>query len=248
MWSWRASAALLLIAMQAALAGAQVRPTSTPISASLVTPTPQDLQLAPTLTPLPTATPPGPAVLQARESAGNVNVRQAPDTNSALLGTISFGDWHPLLRRYYLWYELRYDPSPSGRAWVFSELVELDGELSEVIEITDFADIADTGQDLAAPDDGGGTVDDAGDARVLILSPGADEQVARETGQPATPLPTFTYAPDQPAFAPTLAASVDGGDGSGRVALPLTEVPPIVPILALAALGAVGWLISWLRG
>ena len=105
---------LLILLNSAMLLSAQVRQTSTPITANLFTATPFGLQqFAPTVTVTPTATPPGPALLEALESAGNVNVRAAPDINSERLGTIAFGAQYPALRRYFQWYELGYEQSPT---------------------------------------------------------------------------------------------------------------------------------------
>ncbi len=235
-------------------AEAQFERTATPIVANLVTPTPAGLSVfAPTVTLPPTATPQGPAQLQARESAGRVNVRLEPDTNSDLLGTISFGTFYPLLRRYYLWFELSYEPAPNGRAWVFSELVEVEGELDDVPTITDFAEIVrsnviggegEAGGEAGVP---AGAGEAGNESRILVISPAADAVQRGASAAMATPLPTFTYPPDvSTAFKNVIETSREqASEAPGTV--PLSELPPLFPIAMLAGFGVVGLMISFIR-
>lgn len=236
------------------ISNAQVERTATPIVVNLVTPTPAGFSvLAPTVTMSPTATPAGPARLQARESAGRVNVRLEPDTSSELLGTISFGTSYPLLRRYYLWFELSYELAPNGRAWVFSELVEVEGELDDVPAITDFAEIAKASDTVGQAEAGGNLNDpasageDADESRILVISPAADARQRGELAAIATPLPTFTYPPDVPTSFERENETALEHEAQGLGTVPLSDLPPLFPIAMLAGFGIVGLLISFIR-
>ena len=230
-------ALLLIVSSQAAFIFAQVRQTSTPITAALFTPTPLNRQqFAPTVTVTMTPTPPGPVLLEARESAGNVNVRAAPDVNSERLGTIAFGTRYPALRQFFLWYELRYDPAPNGKAWVFGELVEISGDVSQ-IEVIDRWEDAPAAIDEAAA----GTEDPAANARVLNAPTAVEalEQVNETIAAPA--LPTFTYPPNFLASAATPAALPNSE------ATDSADPPPLFPIIMLGGFGMVGLLVYSIR-
>ena len=236
------------------IADAQVERTATPIVVNLLTPTPAGLSvLAPTVTLSPTATPLGPARLQARESAGRVNVRLEPDTNSDLVGTISYGTVYPLLRRYYLWFELGYEPAPSGRAWVFGELVEVEGELDDVPTITDYSEVAIASGTRGQVEVSGGEGDTASaadaddESRILVISPAAEGRQRGELATIATPLPTFTYPPDVPAYSENVGEASPGRDSQDTGAAPLSDLPPLFPIVMLAGFGIAGLMISFIR-
>ena len=211
---------------------AQTRPSATPVSAVLVTATPEQLQAAtPTPGPAPSETPVPSTRLQALESAGNVNVRARPDINSEVQGTIAFGTEYPVLRNYFRWYELIYEPSANGRAWVYGDLVTITGDQSR-IEIIDDPNL------IAFPAAGDpGSVEDE---RTIDIS-----TVQADSAQPvelvaATALPTFTYVPTRPPFTQQIATN-EAADRAGEA------VPPIVPILALGGFGLLGLLISLIR-
>lgn len=230
-------ALLLIVSSQAAFIFAQVRQTSTPITAALFTPTPLNRQqLAPTVTVTMTPTPPGPVLLEARESAGNVNVRAAPDVNSERLGAIAFGTRYPALRQFFLWYELRYDPAPNGKAWVFGELVEISGDVSQ-IEVIDRWEDAPAAIDEAAPD----AEETAANARVLNAPTAVEalEQVNEVIA--ATALPTFTYPPNFLASAATPAALPNSEAADSA------DLPPLFPIIMLGGFGMVGLLVYSIR-
>ena len=231
-------ALLLIVSSQAAFIFAQVRQTSTPITADLFTPTPLNRQqFAPTVTVTMTPTPPGPVLLEARESAGNVNVRAAPDVNSERLGAIAFGTRYPALRQFFLWYELRYDPAPNGKAWVFGELVEISGDVSQIEVIDRWEDAPTAAIDEAAP----GTKDPAANARVLNAPTAVEalEQVNEVIA--ATALPTFTYPPNFLASAATPAALPNSE------ATDSADPPPLFPIIMLGGFGMVGLLVYSIR-
>ena len=207
---------------------------ATPVRANLVTPTPANAQAAaPTITPSFTPSPLPAARLQALDSAGNVNIRALPDIESDLLGTIAHGTLYPALRNYYRWYELRFDQSPNGRAWVYGDLVTIEGDASQ-IEVIDNLDavllaggLADAQSDGASP------------RTIEIATVEADAARAVEVVD-ATALPTFTPPATQPPF-------VDQLEVAEAEEPRLLDLPPLVPILALAGLGFAGLLVGFLR-
>ncbi len=222
---------------------------ATPITVNLVTPTPIGIsQFSPTVTPTFTLTAPGPSVLQAKESAGRVNVRSAPDTSSDVLGAIVYGTRYPFLRRYFLWYELEYEVAPNGRAWVFSELVEVEGELESVQTITDYTDVVNVtvgeGQTTIVAGLGSDSGAETASRTLIISSPEAD---ANRLHLEATPLPTFTYPPDLPVFAPTKVSAPVNRDLAPNDTDILMDLPPLIPIVLLAGFGLVGMLINSIR-
>ncbi|MCY4464375.1 MAG: hypothetical protein OXE46_02435 [Chloroflexi bacterium] len=173
-----------------------------------------------------------PAVrLQALSSAGEVNVRALPDVESALLGKIVNGTAYLVLRNYYRWYEFQFDLSPSGRAWVYGDLVELEGDLSQIKVIE------------ALDDSASGNASDAEqvDERTIELATAPDESAQAEAVLASTPLPTFTppATTQSPIGDQLRIAAIDDSRAP--------EVPPILPILALGGLGILGLLISLLR-
>lgn len=219
---------------------AQGADDATPVRASLVTRTPESAQvLAPTITPSLTPTPQPAVRLQALQSAGNVNVRALPDIESDLLGTIAHGTLYPVLRNYYRWYELRYELSPNGRAWVYGDLVTIEGDRS-LIAVIDTLNAIEPPSGIALS--GGPNAEEAGanPRTIEIATVEAEAAIAVEVVD-ATALPTFTPPATQPPFAHQLEA-VEAAQP------PLLNLPPLVAILALAGLGALGLLISLFRG
>ncbi len=217
---------------------AQANTEATPVRANLVTPTPEVPQAAaPTITPSFTPTPLPAARLQALDSAGNVNVRALPDIDSDLLGTIAHGTVYPVLRNYYRWYELRFDLSPSGRAWVYGDLVTIEGDPTQIERIDNLGAVQ-----LAA-----GFADSPSDREQAGASPRTIEIATVEAGGARavevveeTPLPTFTPPATQPPFVDQL----EFAEAEDRRWL---NLPPLAPILVFAGLGFVGLLIGLLR-
>ena len=212
---------------------------ATAVRANLVTPTPEGAQaLAPTITPSFTPTPLPAARLQALQSAGNVNVRALPDIESDLLGTIAHGTLYPALRNYYRWYELRFELSPNGRAWVYGDLVTIEGDPAQIEAIDNLdAVVLPGGLALSAAVN----ADQAGanPRTIEIATVEADAASAVEIID-ATPLPTYTPPATQPPFVHQLEV-IEAAEPS------LLNLPPLVPILVLAGLGFAGLLISLLR-
>jgi uncharacterized protein YgiM (DUF1202 family) len=117
-------------------------PNGAPITEGEITP-------GPSLTPSPSATL-GPqsipaaitATSPAPTAAGNVfveainrtNVRYGPGTDFRRVGSISKGQKYVVLRRHvqFSWLEIAYDPSPSQRAWVSQQTVNVTGNILDV--------------------------------------------------------------------------------------------------------------------
>ncbi len=235
--------AYLIFACLAFPVAAQLRPSATPVSAVLSRPSTERPQVvAPTVTPPPVPTPLPAARLQALETAGDINVRPVPDIDSDVLGTISYGTEYPVLRSYYRWYELRYELSPNGRAWVYGDLVALAGDTSQ-IEVLDNLSLAEIGQAESSFVVGtSASEEDGADSRTIEIDSLPAEESREVEAVALTPLPTFTAPAATPGvFTDQLAIEETNS-------LPLPDLPPILPILALGGLGAIGMLIALIRG
>lgn len=228
---------LALVLSQAALA--QAPASATPVPAVLFTRTPDSVQQAtPTVTLTFSPSPLPSARLQALASAGNVNVRQFPDIESEILGTIASGTEYPALRKYYRWYELRYDLSPTGFAWVFGDLIQISGDatLIDGVDDLDISVIVNQSLDLLTTAAAAEESD-----RAVQVATNRPDHLQRAALAVATRLPTFT--PPAPTRAPLTAQAVQETEEAGT----LPNLPPIVPIVALGGLGAIGLLVSLLR-
>jgi hypothetical protein len=202
-----------------------------------------------TATPTPTMTPPPAVMLEAIDSA-NVRSKPDPSDDTNRLGTIHNGDFYPVIGRYYQWLQIQYTPSPDGRAWVFSELVTVSGDINIVPDLSQ-QPTATTDAALAAATAGtplpGGATAISTDSREIAAPDGVIGTINPTTQVQGTVLPTYTYPPDIVALAPTdppptatpppdvLPISVNDG------------IPPIVPIIVLGGFGLLGLIISSLR-
>lgn len=233
----------------------QVRQSPTPIIVNLVTSTPFNVQQSvATVTPTFTATAKGPVLLEARESSGNVNIRAEPDPDSERLGGITFGTQYPVLRQYYSWYELQYELSPSGRAWVYGELVDIIGDVSEIV-VVDTLEIVPTESELnlqatetwlAITSEPGGIQTATASARVLGV-PTLVNDTEIEVDLAITPLPTFTYPSDVVAIAPAQGnSSITQVANQTQNSTP-DQIPPLFSIVMLGGVGIIGLLINSLR-
>ncbi len=251
--------------------------TSTP--ARVVIPTQgaqEQFQAGVTATWTRTPTVPGPALLQAKEDAGDVNVRSDADINGERIGSIRFGDTYVVLGRRFRWYQFQFDTSPSGRGWVFDELVDIIGDESaipnldeEVLPTIDPAISAATETQNAVTLTPGGLLTETANARLLPAPgaadsaplpgnlPGDTSQVLEgESGNSEAAaiiaMPTYTYPPAMVALAPTAVAAnpeaMATENPNDLLNIPLPDnVPPITPIVILAGLGLLGLFISSLR-
>lgn len=228
-----------------------VLPTSTiPATAGLIS------------SPTPTYTPQaeGPVQLQARQDAGAVNIRADADPNADRLGSIQYGDLYPVLGRYFRWLQIQFDSSPTGRGWVFEELVEIVGDPARIPDLNesllptqDTSIIAATQTWEALEQLPGGFLTLTADARV-IQAPSSSESsggVAQDAGGPGSNvLPTYTYPPNITPQAPISQIIIEetATPGDNRITISVSDgVAPIVPILILGVLGVIGLLISGLR-
>jgi len=226
-----------------ALAAPNLQFTATPAPVSLPTISPTPAEVI-TSTPTRTPTPPGPALAEALEGA--TNVRAQPDIEGELLGQIYPGDEYPVLGRAEgtLWLKIQYPDSPTGTAWVFEQVIQLSGNVDQITDIPLSTEPTIDANQVGATQ----TVEG------LALTPGALATATADaiifgaaiSGSPlppvetAGPLPTYTY----PA---TLAGQATPSTGTSAGGESEEGLPPIVPIVALAALGSFGLLVSLLR-
>lgn len=242
---------LLLVCSQMSLAQELV--TSTPVRIDIPTESGPAIEVVATVTATRTPTQSA-VVLEAKPDAGSVNVRSEPDIESDRLGTIQAGEFYIVLGRYFRWIQFQFDTSPTGRGWVFDELVTLTGDESSIPDLSvealpteDPAIVGATQTQEAVTLTPGGLLTATAQSRFLDLpTEGANEGGAAAENSVA--LPTFTVPPalavvptddlflDQPTTSPE----------SAPINVP-SNVPPIVPIILLAAGGVLGLVVSSLR-
>lgn len=252
---------------------AQEAITATPARVIIPTQEPPQ-QIIPNVTATWTRTPtlPGPALLEAKDGAGDVNVRAEPDINSERIGSIRAGDTYVVLGKRFRWYQFQFDTSPNGRGWVFDELVEIIGDESAIrnLEVEDLPTVdplisAATETQEAITLTPGGILTATAQAGLPPLPglPGMPDQpgaVGIEAGEGSAftefselpvVLPTFTYPPDVVGMSPTDVpeeALIEPIENPSNFPVEMPEdVPPIAPILALGGLGMLGLFISSLR-
>ncbi len=244
--------ALLLTAVLWVAASPQLQEaTATPaqINLSPVAQQPQD-QNSGGPTPTRTATQPGIALLEAKDFA---NVRADPSTDSAQLGQIKAGEKYNVIGRYVSWIQFEFPASPTGKGWVFGDLVNLAGNIDNIPDIDPFANAQ---VDNAAS---GATATQS----ILTQTPGGvltATVLARIVIPQGTPAPsdsgiheiqpTYTYPPGMIPIAPSPGAPVSTASPDASAVLPTTNsssLPPIVPILLLGGIGLLGLALSSLR-
>ncbi|HRF96697.1 MAG TPA: SH3 domain-containing protein [Aggregatilineales bacterium] len=231
----------------------------TPTTAPIILPTAQSLPtIGPTLenTPLPTftATEQPPLQLAIKPGSDPVNVRLEADPNSDIVGQIRDGDRYVVAGQYFLWYQIRFEQSPTGVGYVFGDLVDIIGDTSLM---TDLTIITPTPQDPEA-------FNRTATFEAVLLTPGGELTLTvavREILPPSQQtgvsqqelvvtqrpiLPTFTYPPNIIAQAPT--PNPDSSITQPTVATPIKvdrgTIAPITPILVLGGLGLIGLLLS----
>ncbi|MCC6613497.1 MAG: SH3 domain-containing protein [Anaerolineae bacterium] len=263
------AAPILLMAASLALprlALAQDPPAATPIPINLETPTPPPVApgaAGAAATATWTATPASLAVLEPLDSA---NVRAEPDVNGAQLGVIRAGEVYTVTGRYFEWYQFQYNGSPTGRAWVFGQIVRIDGDPNTIPEVTleplptqDPVQAAGTQTAEAIVLTPGGDLTATAASRGIVATleiPGVSgaprTQTDATTGEQTQLLPTFTYPPG------IVMAATEPAEVAVSTDTPLLEniefssddlrnIPPIVPILALGSLGMLGLMVSAFR-
>lgn len=216
-------------------------------------------ELSPTFTRTPTVT--GPVLLEAKADAGDVNVRADADIEAERIGAIRAGDTYPVLGRRFRWYQFQFDQSPSGRGWVFDELVTIIGDESAIQDFSledmptqDTAAIAATQTQEAVTLTPGGLLTAtivARDGGVVLIDPGLSGSFS--TGEDLSlmeVLPTYTYPPNVIAALPTedSLVTVTPTNTPAAPLIPLPSgIPPIAPILILGGIGALGLMLNSLR-
>lgn len=244
---------------------AQVNVTATPVRGVIVTltPLPTAFSVA-TPTPTFTPTPPTAPLLEVISPDSAVNVREAADPTAERLGTIERGEQYPVIGQFFSWYQFEYDRSPTGRAWVYGELVEITGDTSLILDLTvdeeptvDVAGLNATRTWEAITLTPGIILTATAESRVL-----AAPTSVNQTGGVAGPAqPTFTFPPDfgsQDRLATQQAsqqiATITPEPGLlppelENVVLQVAQanIPPIVPIIALGSVGLLGLLIQLIR-
>ena len=204
-------------------------------------------------TPTVTRTPTQSAVMiEAKGDAGEVNVRAEADIESDRLGSIRAGEFYPVLGRYFRWIQFQYETSPTGRGWVFDELVNIIGDESSIPDLTvqtlptaDPISEAGTQTQVAITLTPGGLLTVTANSRVISVEQSDVSQTTNVDGQDV--LPTFTYPPDIVAAVPTeMTVTATPVPENLPITVP-TNIPPITPIVLLGGMGLLGLIVSSLR-
>jgi hypothetical protein len=235
--------------------------TATPVR--VVIPTSAPIITGPEFTPTFTRTPTvsGPVLLEAKEDAGDVNVRADADIEAERIGSIRAGDTYPVLGRRFRWYQFQFDQSPNGRGWVFDELVTIIGDESAIRDFSleemptqDTVALAATQTQEAVTLTPGGLLTAtviARDGGVVLIDPNLSGSFS--TGEDLSlveVLPTYTYPPNIVAAQPTEDSLFTVTPTPAPVAplIPLPSgIPPIAPIMILGGVGLLGLALNSLR-
>ena len=233
----------------------QINVSATPASITLPSPLPLITQEQIISTATYTPSPPGSALLEAITEA---NVRAEPDPESERLGTIRSGEVYNVIGRYYRWFQFQYNQSPSGTGWVFDELVNIAGDESRIIDLSentlptaDNTALAGTSTMEAITLTPGGILT-ATAAQVPVQPGNAPEGVSGS--QPAGTiqiLPTFTYPPEvalvppENAYSSSVVLNATPTLIPNSIAFSISDgVPPLVPILILGGVGLLGLFVT----
>jgi hypothetical protein len=246
---------IVLVTTAKAEESQQINVSATPASITLPSPLPLTTQEQSTATYTYTPSPPGPALLEAVTEA---NVRAEPDPESERLGTIRSGEVYAVIGRYYRWYQFQYNQSPSGTGWVFDELVNLAGDESRIVDLSESAlatvdntALAVTSTMEAITLTPGGVLTATSAAAEIQLPVQAGSVLSNQPDGAAQVLPTFTYPPEVAAVPPDNAFSSEAILNATPTLIPSTLVfsitegiPPLVPILILGGMGLLGLVIT----
>lgn len=233
---------------------AQVRISPTPLQFVIPTqaPLPTSVVIA---TPTPTWTPTivPPPMIRARQSDNPINVRAEPDPGGERLGSLDPNGQFEVFGRYFRWLQFAYEGAPTGRAWVYDELVEIIGDEADIPIVDPFSSPTPSRAQDSPQNDETATAE----ARIVALPtdnvvlPGGNSAQRNPQGL----LPTFTPPPElatrvstpTPAvFAPPTATPDILTVALENVAA--GRIPPIVPIVGLGLLGLLGLGIALIRG
>ena len=189
-------------------------------------------------------------MLEAKDFA---NVRAEPSTDAAQLGQIKAGEQYNVIGRYVSWIQFQFPASPTGKGWVFGDLVNLIGNIDSIPNIDPYAsEQVDSVSSGATATQSVLTQTPGGILTATIL---AGIVIPQGTPAPADSgtheiLPTFTYPPGMIPIAPSPGAPVSTASPDAAAVLPATNsnsLPPIVPILILGGVGLLGLALSSLR-
>jgi uncharacterized protein YraI len=226
------------------VSGLQIQPTLTPT----FTPFLQLNLPTATNTPIggPTAAPtrtPGLAPVLA-EAIGEANLRTGPGLDFDVVGTLLAGNPVPVIGRSvrFPWYVVEWEDAPSGQAWVFEQLVIINGDITTVPVV----------EEPAAP-----TIDPTiaaiqSTATILLQTPGAAE-TATATAQ-MVPTGVYTMTPGGPGGVARLATFTEPPPYVQPTILPpataqgsQSPLPPAVFIISLGILGILSLILTFLR-
>jgi Bacterial SH3 domain len=246
------SVILLLTTVLLAAANPQFQDvTATPAQINL-SPVEQQAQEQNSAGPTPTRTPTqeGIALLEAKDFA---NVRAEPSTDAAQLGQIKAGEKYNVIGRYVSWIQFEFQASPTGKGWVFGDLVTLSGNVDNIPNIDPYAGTAvDSGVSAGTATQSVLTQTPGGVLTATVLARIAVPQGTAEPTDNGTHeiLPTFTYPPGLIPIAPAPGATTTVASPDSQSVAPVSNsnnLPPIVPILLLGGVGLLGLALSSLR-
>jgi len=204
-------------------------------------------------------------MMEVRIGVEGANVRSEPDPEADQIGTITAGETYRVLGRYFRWIQFETDDSPTGRAWVFDELVEIIGDESEIPTIDPYSDPTESPQIAEATltweaitQTPGGILTATAESRIIAAPTSLDNALEQNTGQAqgnTAALPTFTPPIDlivqtpteTGGFLPTATPEPDVLTNALDIAQS-TQIPPIALIVGMGGLGILGILIAVLRG
>ncbi|NDJ77856.1 MAG: SH3 domain-containing protein [Chloroflexi bacterium] len=220
-------------------------PTSTPSGLIIPSDTP-----TPTPTETPTRTPTiSVETIKVEAISENTNVRSGPDINDSVVAQINPGIEFTVLGQHYNWYQIEFPDTATGFAWVYFEVVNVVSGDPDLIPQLELADLPTPDPIILAEQQTAEFIEQTPGAqetlnavRDLTLTAVATPEEALATAPP----PGFVY----PTFTPIMASPTPIAIPKTSPALTESEdegLPPIVPILALGALGIMGLLVGFLR-
>ncbi|MBC8170116.1 MAG: SH3 domain-containing protein [Anaerolineae bacterium] len=255
----------LIIILILCFAGSQIaaqQATATPLQVEIITSTPVpviEATLVPTFTPSPEVQ--SAVLLEAKASAGDINIRADPDIEADQVGQIRAGDQYVVTGRFFRWFRFRYEDQ---EAWVFEELVDILGDVTLIEDLSAEAQPTDDLTSIAITET----------LAILQQTPGAVLSLTADTREiqgatpvvgsgeaigtpgeltlevPRTILPTFTYPP---AVALLVTEEVEtsavvSSSPEDEIVNPVVpDFPPVVPIMLLAGFGLLGLIVSTIR-
>jgi hypothetical protein len=229
---WCIAALYILSALPLTVQAQNPEPTPGIVNLSPLLPSP-----ASTAAGIASPTPPPTQVSLVRiEARDFANVRAEPSTDATQLGQIRAGETYTAIARYVAWIQFQFPNSPTGRGWVFGELVRVTGDLNSLPEVNPFV----------VPTSDPALVGLGQSAGVLQISTAVTSPLVGADGNPAR-LPTFTYPPGIASMPPTQTSQDDRIAGEAVTGNVPTDTPPIVPILILGGIGLAGLALGAFR-